>query len=107
YVAVLTNVDLSEYFGIPTRFPDNSLNPAAFLFGALCVGGLYVIGPIYWIRKRNTDFMKKLGLVRYAVVSFLFLSMAGLIVKIILRLAPLMFGLNPVKYVWVTPWFNV
>lgn len=107
YVPVLTNVDLSEYFGIPTRFPDNSLNPVAFTFGAVCVGGFYSIGAMYWLKKRNTDLMKKLGLLRYSIVAFLFLTMIGLVVKIVLRLAPLMFGINPVKYVWVTPWFNV
>jgi hypothetical protein len=107
YVAVLTNVDLSEYFGIPTRLPDNSLNPVAFIFGAVCVGGFYSIAAIYWFMKRNDDFLKRLGLLRYSVVSFLLLTMIGLVVKIFLRLAPLAFGLNPVKYVWVTPWFNI
>ncbi|HWP81314.1 MAG TPA: cytochrome C [Bacteroidota bacterium] len=107
YVAVLTNVDLSEYFGIPTRLPDNTINPVAFVFGAACVFGFYAIGPIYWYLKRNDEIMQKLGLLRYAIVSFLFLTMMGLVIKIILRLAPLMFGINPVKYVWVTPWFNI
>jgi hypothetical protein len=107
YVAVLTNVDLSEYFGISTRFPDGSLNPAAFVFGAVCVFGLYAVGPLYWMKKRNTDLMKKLGLTRYAVVSFLFLTMVGLVLKIFLRLIPTFIGINPVKYVWVTPWFNI
>lgn len=107
YVAVLTNVDLSEYFGIPTHLPDNSINPAAMIFGAVCVFSLYSVAPLYWLKKRNTDLMKKLGLVRYGVVSFLYLTMIGLVVKIILRLAPLIFGANPIKYVWVTPWFNI
>lgn len=107
YVAVLTNVDLSEYFGIPTHLPDNSINPAALIFGAVCVFGFYAFAPVYWIMKKNTDLMKKLGPIRYAVVSFLFLTMVGLVIKILLRLAPLAFGMNPVKYVWVTPWFNV
>lgn len=107
YVGVLTNVDLSEYFGISTRLPNNTINPAAFVFGAACVFGFYSIGPILWYLKRNDEIMQKLGIVRYAVVSFLFLTMMGLVVKIILRLAPLLFGANPVKYVWVTPWFNV
>lgn len=107
YVAVLTNVDLSEYFGIPTRLPDNSLNPAAFIFGALCLFGFYSLGPIYWVMKRKTDLMQKLGILRYGIVSFLLLSMIGLAIKIVLRLGPLAFGINPVKYVWVTPWFNI
>lgn len=107
YVAVLTNVDLSEYFGISTRLPDNSINPAAFIFGAVLIFGFYSLAGVYWMKKRNDDFMKKLGLLRYSIVSFLFLSMIGLVIKIFLRLGPLMFGANPVKYVWVTPWFNV
>ena len=41
--------------------------------------------------------MKKLGLARYGVVSFLYLCMAGVVVKIILRLT------LAVKYVWVWP----
>lgn len=108
YVAVLTNVDLSELlFNIPTRLPDNSINPVAMLFGAVVVLGYYSIGPVYWMMKRKDDLMQKLGLVRYAIVSFLLLTMGGVVIKIILRLAPMAFGLNPVKYVWVTPWFNI
>ncbi len=107
YVAVLTNVDFSEYFGIPTYFPDNSLNPVAFMFGAVCVGGFYSIGVFYWLKKRKKDFFQRLGLLRYSIVAFLFLTMMGLVVKILLRLGPPIFGLNPVKYVWVAPWFNV
>lgn len=107
YVAVLTNVDLSEYFGIATRLPDNTINPVAFIFGAVCVFGFYSLAGVYWMKKRNDEFMKKLGFLRYSIVSFLFLSMMGLVIKIFLRLGPSMFGGNPVKYVWVTPWFNV
>ncbi|HTP80818.1 MAG TPA: cytochrome C [Bacteroidota bacterium] len=107
YVAVLTNMDLSEFLGIPTHLPDNSLNPVAFIFGAVCVLGYYSLGGIYWLKKRNTDLMKKLGFLRYSIISFLFLTMMGLVIKIFLRLAPTAIGLNPVKYVWVTPWFNV
>lgn len=107
YVGVLTNVDFSEYFGISTRLPDNTINPIAFIFGAVCVFGFYSLSGVYWMKKRNDEFMKKLGFLRYSIVSFLFLSMMGLVIKIVLRLGPLMFGGNPVKYVWVTPWFNV
>lgn len=107
YVAVLTNVNLSEMFGIPTMLPDNSINPVAMIFGAVLVLGYFSIAPLYWMLKRNTDVMQKLGLVRYAIVSFLLLGMGGVVIKIFLRLAPTAFGLNPVKYVWVTPWFNI
>jgi hypothetical protein len=107
YVAVLTNVDLSEMIGIPTRLPDNSLNPLAFIFGGVLVLGFYSLIPFYWMMKRNTEIMRKLGPLRYTIVAFLFLTMVGVVIKILLRLGPPIIGLNPVKYVWVTPWFNV
>jgi hypothetical protein len=106
-VAVLNNVDLSEFFGMPTHFPDNSLNPAAFIFGAVVVLGFYSLGGVYYLKKRNTDWMKKLGLLRYTIVSLLLLTMIGLVLKILLRIVPPTFGIYPVKYVWVTPWFNI
>jgi len=106
-VAVLNNMDLSEYFGMPTHFPDNSLNPAAFIFGAIVVLGYYSLGVFYYFKKRNTDLMNKLGLLRYIIVSFLFLTMVALVLKMGMRILPPFFGVNPVKYVWVTPWFNI
>jgi hypothetical protein len=100
-VVALTNVDLSELFGIPTKNPDTSLNPAAFIFGGLVVMGYFSLGFVYWLRKKNSDLLKKLGPVRYAVTAMLFLCMMSLPIKMVLRIA-----LN-VKYVWVTPWFNI
>lgn len=106
-VVVLNNMDLSEYFGMPTRFPDNSLNPAAFLFGAVLVLGYYSLGFVFYFIKRNAEWVKKLGLLRYSILSFLFLTMVALVIKILMRILPPFFGVNPVKYVWVTPWFNI
>ena len=100
-VVALTNVDLSEIFGIHTRLADNSLNIAAFIFGAVIVLGYYSIIGVYWFWKKNTDILKKLGFLRYNVVAFLFMTMAALPIKMILRIA-----LN-IKYIWVTPWFNI
>jgi hypothetical protein len=79
----------------------------AMIFGTVCVAAIYVPAGIVWIQRRNTDLFKKLGLIRYGIVSFLFLTMVGLVLKIILRLGPPVLGLNPVKYVLVTPWFNI
>jgi hypothetical protein len=107
YVAVLTNIDFSELFGIPTRFPDGSLNPLAVAFGGIVVLGYYSLAGIYWFMKQNTDLMKKLGFIRYNIVAMLFLTMVGMVLKMLLRLGPVAIGANPIKYVWVTPWFNV
>jgi len=101
-VVALTNVDFSEFFfGVSTRRVDDSLNPTAMLIGSATVLIWFSLGAVFYVWKKNTDFMKKLGVLRYSIVSFLFLTMMSLPVKIILRIA-----LN-IKYILVTPWFNI
>ncbi len=107
-VVVLNNVDLSEYFGMPTHHPDNSLNIAASVFGFVFIAAFYLIfGGWHYLKFKNSDVVKKLGLGRYTLVLSLFLTMMFVVLKIVLRLAPPVFGAYPVKYIWVTPWFNV
>ena len=100
-VVALTNVDLTEYFGIHTRLADNSLNPIAFVFGAVVIIGYYSLLGIFWLWKKKSPIIKKLGFTRYSIVAFLFLSMMALPIKMVLRI-----GFN-IKYIWVTPWFNI
>jgi hypothetical protein len=100
-VVALTNIDFTELFGIPTRLVDDSLNPVAMLFGSVVVLAWYGIGVVYYYMKHNTDFMKKMGPIRYATTAFLFLTMMAVPIKIILRLT-----LN-VKYILVTQFFNI
>ncbi len=101
-VVALTNIDFTElFFNVPTRLIDDSLNPLAMAIGSLTIILWYGIGAAYYLWKRNTDFMKKLGLLRYSITAFLFLTMMSVPVKVILRLA-----LN-IKYILVTPWFNI
>lgn len=100
-VVALTNIDLSELFGIHTRLADNSLNPLALIFGGALILGYYTLIPLYWIWKKNAEFMKKLGAIKYNIVAFLFLTMMALPIKMVLRIA-----LN-IKYILVTPWFNI
>jgi hypothetical protein len=45
--------------------------------------------------------IKSVGIVRMLIKINLYLVMIGIVVKIVLRL-----GFN-IKYIWVTPWFNV
>ncbi len=62
--------------------------------------GYYAIGfAIPFLIFRN--FYNKLGFVRYNLTMFFFLSMLGVPMKIFLRL------LADIKYVLVTPWFNI
>jgi hypothetical protein len=101
-VVALTNVDFTEFFfGVPTRLVDDSLNPAAMAIGSATIIAWFGLAPAYYIWKKNSEIIRKLGPLRYSIVSFLFLTMMALPVKIILRI-----GLN-IKYILVTPWFNV
>jgi hypothetical protein len=93
-VVAMTNVDLHQFFGIRSQ-------AGAFFFGGFVVTVYFAVGVIYYFWKRETDFVKKLGPVRFGIVAFLFLSMMSLPIKMLLR-----WTFN-IKYVWVTPWFNI
>ncbi len=93
-VVAMVNVDLHQYFGIR-----NSV--VAFFFGGFVVSAYFATGVIYYYWKKNTEFVKKLGAARFGVMAFLFLSMMGLPIKMVLR-----WTLN-IQYIWVTPWFNI
>jgi hypothetical protein len=94
------NQDLHDWFGITSM-------PAKIIFGAIVVGLFYLLAGLFlhWLMTRN-DFERKL-LARTSVLQYLtfqFFAISVLIalpVKIVLRLA------FTIKYVWVTPWFNV
>lgn len=95
------NIDLHEYFGI-----DNWI--VEMIFGAIVVGGFYLVGGLFfhWLMTRS-EFDKKLlartSLLQYMTFQFFAISvLLALPVKLLLRLSPL-----HIKYVWVTPWFNV
>ncbi len=76
------------------------------LFGATVVG-LYYLAAGYAVHRLITlnDFTRKIygrmSLLQYLTIQFFAVTMIGLPVKMILRLA------LRIKYVWVTPWFNV
>ena len=95
------NVDLHEYLGIEHWV-------LKMVFGAAVVGGFYLVGGLFfhWLMTR-TEFDKKLlartSLLQYLTFQFFAVSvLLALPVKLLLRLSPL-----HIKYVWVTPWFNV
>lgn len=90
-VVPLTNIDLPYFLGI--RSPS-----WAMVFGLACLGGWLVAIPAgVWRWKRGAPVMQQLGPVRYGIVSVLFMMMAGVVVKMALRLA------FNIKYVLVIP----
>ncbi len=94
-VVAMVNVDLHEVVGIRSKL-------GAGLFGLALVGGYFALIPLYWFWRRNkSEILKTLGPLRYSVNAFLLLCMMGLVIKMFLRIA------FNIKYIWVTPWFNV
>jgi len=87
------NRDLPDIFGITS-------NMAKALFGAVVVGGYYLLGGflVYSLFRRymGKDF-KRMSLLQFGITQFLLLSMVALPLKMALRL------LWHIKYVWITP----
>ncbi len=91
---LMPSKNLSDLLGVPDGLP-------AFALGAVAVLGWYALGYVFYRWKRER--IRAIGLDgwRYAVVAFLMLSMMAIPLKITLRLA------LDLKYLWVTPWFNI
>jgi len=93
-----TNYDLTQFIGIDSKS----------LLGSVIGGGvvtvyffLGMVIPFLFLKVTGNRTLEKLGIARYSLVAFLFLSMMGLPIKVFLKLV---FHL---KYIWVTPWFNI
>ena len=93
-----TNYDLTQFIGIDSKS----------LLGSLIGGGvitvyffLGMVIPFLFLKVTGNRTLEKLGIIKYSLVAFLFLSMMGLPIKVFLKLV---FHL---KYIWVTPWFNI
>src|SRR5438552_1839846 len=91
------NRDLPDIFGITS-------NLGKGIFGAVVVGGFFAIGGMFvhaFFRRHNAKDFKRMSLLQYSIMMTFFLTMLGLPIKMLLRL------LFHIKYVWITPWFNV
>ena len=91
------NRDLPDLFGITS-------NLAKGIFGAIVVGGYFAIGG-YVTYSLFRRFMPKdwarMSLLQFGIMQFFLLTMLALPLKMLLRL------LFNIKYVWITPWFNI
>ncbi|HJY91931.1 MAG TPA: hypothetical protein VJ255_16725, partial [Candidatus Acidoferrum sp.] len=54
-----------------------------------------------YFRRYNAKDYKRMSLLQYSILMVFLLTMLGLPIKMLLRL------LFHIKYVWITPWFNV
>jgi hypothetical protein len=121
------NVDLHDWIatsriGKALHLGFLSANPWKFIFGLLVVSGFYVIGALFFHWLMTVDLKKlslrplrlfpqdafeqkllaRTSLLQYLTFQFFAVSvLLAMPVKLLLRLA------LTIKYVWVTPWFNI
>lgn len=98
------NRDLHQVWPFSFLVPDTWL--ARVIFGGLVVGLYYalaglLIHKIMTITEFTRKIYRRMSLLQYLAIQFFAITMLGLPVKVLLRL------LFRIKYVWVTPWFNV
>jgi hypothetical protein len=101
------NRDLPDIFGITTAHFGDATVVLKIIFGALVVGLFYLVAG-FLLHKLATwnDFERKIlartSILQYLTFQFFAISvLVALPVKILLRLV------FTIKYVWVTPWFNI
>jgi len=86
----------------PELFGAEAASTGGVLIGALTIALFYGTAAAFWYwRRRRSPTLQAMGPVRYAITAFLLLSMFALPLKILLRQA------LAVKYILVTPWFNI
>ncbi len=106
-VVAITNVDLPYLdiagTGLPFKWLGNPKILGVEVIGlVLLVLYMLVLPVAYWLWKKPTSpTLQVLGPVRYGIVALLFMTMMSLPLKMSLRIA------FNIKYVWVTPWFNI
>jgi Cytochrome b(C-terminal)/b6/petD len=91
------NRDLPDLFGITS-------NLGKGIFGAIIVLGYFAVGGFVMtalFRRRMPKDWSRMSLLQYQITMGLMLIMLALPIKILLRLA------LHIKYVWITPWFNI
>ena len=91
------NRDLPDIFGITS-------NLGKAIFGAAVVGGYFAAGglalTLLYRRYMAKDF-QRMSILQYALMAGFLLMMVALPIKMLFRL------LFHIKYVWITPWFNI
>jgi len=106
-VVAITNVDLPYLdiggTGLPFKWMGNPKIFGVEVIGlTLSVLYMLVLPVAYYLWKKPTSpTLQTLGPVRYGIVALLFLTMMSLPLKMVLRIT------FNIKYVWVTPWFNI
>ena len=96
------NRDLPDLFGAWGGLTRSNLGKG--IFGGLVVGAYFLIGGllVHTLFKRyQRKNYERMGFLQYNTMMIFLLLMLSLPIKMLIRLA------FHIKYVWVTPWFNV
>jgi hypothetical protein len=93
------NRDLPDLVGIHTRVP--KIIFGAFVVGAYAVGAAWLCHKLITWTPFNRKIYKRMSVLQYVVMQTFLVIMLSLPIKILLRLA------LRIKYIWVTPWFNI
>jgi hypothetical protein len=93
------NRDLPDIFHITSV-------PGKIVFGAFAVGvyvaaAAWVIHKLITLTEFNRKIYQRMNLLQYATMQVFLMVMLALPIKVLLRLV------FRIKYVWVTPWFNI
>lgn len=103
-VVAEVNINFNEFLANATGMAGLKSATAGLVIGIGTILGYYVLGmalPYLWLMRRNPVILEQLGFIRFNMVGFLFWTMMALPIKIVLRL------IFHVKYILVTPWFNI
>ncbi len=93
------NRDLHEIFGIRNKLLAFAVGGAATT--AYLVGAVVGIHKLITLSPFSRKIYQRMSLLQYTVMQVFLVTMLALPVKMILRLV------FRIKYVWVTPWFNI
>lgn len=104
-VVAQSNVDLPAWlFGIPTKTPFGEITMAHMAVGTLATVAFFAVCvavPYLYLKSKNSPTLARLGTARFLVVALLGASMLSLPAKMLARI------LFNIKYVLVTPYFNI
>lgn len=100
YAPYVVNRDLPDILHIASMWGKT-------IFGAMVVGGYVVLAGwgfhrIITLNEFNRKIYARMSLVQYLTMQFFLIGMLSLPIKVLIRQPPLR-----IKYVWVTPWFNI
>ena len=93
------NRDLPDMFGITTMMGKSLFGGA--VFGLYTLLMVFVVHKLFTMNEFNRKIYERMTLIQYVTLQIFLVSMMLLPAKILARL------LFRIKYVWITPWFNI